>query len=102
MRRSWGVRDTDDESAGPWISPVLSALTIPFMMGYDHYFEDDNGRAARALFYWSMLKSADSFGTSLASVGMSGHQCRILWESRRILVEPALRRGCVVSSMPIL
>lgn len=26
------------------------------MMGYDHYFEDGNGRTARALFYWSMLR----------------------------------------------
>nr|WP_296780300.1 hypothetical protein [Rhodococcus sp. (in: high G+C Gram-positive bacteria)] len=26
------------------------------MAGYDHYFEDGNGRTARALFYWSMLK----------------------------------------------
>jgi len=25
------------------------------MMGFDHYFEDGNGRTARALFYWSML-----------------------------------------------
>jgi Fic family protein len=42
-----------DES---WIHPVLRALTIHFMMGYDHYFEDGNGRTARALFYWSMLR----------------------------------------------
>lgn len=42
-------------SSGPWIHPVLRALTIHFMMGYDHYFEDGNGRTARALFYWSML-----------------------------------------------
>lgn len=26
------------------------------MIGYDHPFEDGNGRTARALFYWSMLK----------------------------------------------
>jgi Fic family protein len=25
-------------------------------VGYDHYFEDGNGRTARALFYWSMLR----------------------------------------------
>jgi Fic family protein len=27
------------------------------MMGYDHPFEDGNGRTARALFYWSMARS---------------------------------------------
>jgi Fic family protein len=39
-----------------WIHPVLRALTIHFMMGHDHYFEDGNGRTARVLFYWSMLR----------------------------------------------
>jgi Fic family protein len=39
----------------PWIQPVLRSLTLHFMMGYDHYFEDGNGRTARLLFYWSML-----------------------------------------------
>jgi Fic family protein len=44
------------EDAGKaWMPPVLRALTIHFMVGYDHYFEDGNGRTARALFYWSML-----------------------------------------------
>lgn len=45
-----------DQDEDFWIQPVLRALTIHFMMGYDHYFEDGNGRTARALFYWSMLR----------------------------------------------
>lgn len=45
-----------DLNARPYVPPVVRALTIHFMMGYDHYFEDGNGRTARALFYWSMLK----------------------------------------------
>ncbi len=44
-----------DLTARPYVPPVVRALTIHFMMGYDHYFEDGNGRTARALFYWSML-----------------------------------------------
>lgn len=39
-----------------YMPPVLRSITIHFMMGYDHYFEDGNGRTARALFYWSMLR----------------------------------------------
>lgn len=39
-----------------YIPPVLRSITVHFMMGYDHYFEDGNGRTARALFYWSMLR----------------------------------------------
>ncbi len=46
----------NDASGVPYMPPVLRALTIHFMMGYDHYFEDGNGRTARALFYWSMLR----------------------------------------------
>lgn len=42
----------DDEA---YIPPTLRAMAVHFMMGYDHYFEDGNGRTARALFYWSML-----------------------------------------------
>jgi Fic family protein len=44
---------TDDR---PWLQPVLRSLSIHFMVGYDHYFEDGNGRTARLLFYWSMLR----------------------------------------------
>jgi Fic family protein len=44
------------EGSSSYMPPVLRAITIHFMMGYDHYFEDGNGRTARALFYWSMLR----------------------------------------------
>jgi Fic family protein len=40
-----------------YLSPVLRAIAVHFMMGYDHYFEDGNGRTARALFYWTMLRN---------------------------------------------
>lgn len=46
----------NDEAGDPYMPPVLRAITIHFMVGYDHYFEDGNGRTARALFYWSMLR----------------------------------------------
>lgn len=40
---------------GGYLPPVVRAIIIHFMFGYDHYFADGNGRTARALFYWSML-----------------------------------------------
>lgn len=40
-----------------FIHPVIRAILIHFMIGYDHPFVDGNGRTARALFYWSMLRS---------------------------------------------
>ena len=32
------------------------AIILHFWIGFDHPFEDGNGRLARALFYWSMLR----------------------------------------------
>jgi Fic family protein len=46
----------NETSDAAWMQPVLRSLAVHFMVGYDHYFEDGNGRTARALFYWSMLK----------------------------------------------
>ena len=41
---------------GVFIAPVIKAIILHFMMGYEHPFRDGNGRTARALFYWFMLK----------------------------------------------
>jgi len=46
-----------DESSLPFVHPVLRAILLHFMLGYDHPFADGNGRTARALFYWSMARS---------------------------------------------
>lgn len=35
----------------------MKAIILHFMLGYEHPFRDGNGRTARALFYWFMLKS---------------------------------------------
>ena len=40
---------------GPWLHPVIRSIVLHFWLGYDHYFEDGNGRTARAVFYWAML-----------------------------------------------
>lgn len=40
-----------------FLHPVLRAIALHFQMGYDHPFVDGNGRTARALFYWAMLRS---------------------------------------------
>ncbi|WP_345048571.1 Fic family protein [Arthrobacter methylotrophus] len=42
-------------SGSAYIPPVVRAVVVHFMVGYDHYFADGNGRTARALFYWTML-----------------------------------------------
>ncbi len=39
-----------------FIHPVIRSIILHFWLAYDHPFIDGNGRAARALFYWSMLQ----------------------------------------------
>lgn len=41
-----------------FIHPVIRAIALHFWLGYDHPFEDGNGRTARALFYWAMRNEA--------------------------------------------
>lgn len=45
---------TDGE---PFVHPVIRAILLHYMLGYDHPFVDGNGRTARALFYWSLARS---------------------------------------------
>jgi len=42
---------------GPFVHPVIRAILLHYMLGYDHPFVDGNGRTARALFYWSLARS---------------------------------------------
>ena len=44
-------------SPDTFLHPVLRAIILHFWLGYDHPFKDGNGRTARALFYWSMLRN---------------------------------------------
>lgn len=44
------------DDSPPFIHPVIRAILLHFMLGYDHPFIDGNGRTARALFYWSMAR----------------------------------------------
>lgn len=41
---------------GRFIHPAVRAILVHFWLAYDHPFVDGNGRTARALFYWSMLR----------------------------------------------
>lgn len=40
-----------------YIHPILKGIIIHFIISYVHPFVDGNGRTARALFYWYLLKS---------------------------------------------
>lgn len=39
-----------------FIHPIIKAIIIHFVLAYIHPFADGNGRTARSLFYWYMIK----------------------------------------------
>jgi Fic family protein len=39
-----------------FVHPAIRSILLHFWLAYDHPFVDGNGRTARALFYWSMLR----------------------------------------------
>lgn len=47
----------DGQDSDTFIHPIVKAIILHFMIGYIHPFGDGNGRTARALFYWYMLKA---------------------------------------------
>ena len=46
----------NNDSPRVFIHPIIKGIIIHFMLAYMHPFVDGNGRTARALFYWYMLK----------------------------------------------
>ncbi len=44
----------DDETN--FVHPIIKGIIVHFMIGWIHPFTDGNGRTARALFYWYLLK----------------------------------------------
>ncbi|MFW6031600.1 MAG: Fic family protein [Myxococcota bacterium] len=46
----------EEEGEANFIHPILRAIIAHFWLAYEHPFRDGNGRVARALFYWCMLR----------------------------------------------
>ena len=47
---------TNTEDGEEFVHPVIRGILLHFWLAYLHPFADGNGRTARALFYWYMLK----------------------------------------------
>lgn len=48
--------DFFNNDRGTFVHPIIKGCIIHFMIGWIHPFTDGNGRTARAIFYWYMLK----------------------------------------------
>lgn len=46
----------DSRKENFFLHPIAKAIIIHFLVGYIHSFTDGNGRTARALFYWYLIK----------------------------------------------
>ena len=49
--------NSDYSQGNDFIHPIIKAIILHFMIAYIHPFGDGNGRTARAIFYWSILRS---------------------------------------------
>ncbi|MBV7440524.1 Fic family protein [Weeksellaceae bacterium TAE3-ERU29] len=58
-----------------FIHPIVKASVIHFMVAYIHPFKDGNGRTARALFYWYLIKKGYAL---IRNISIS----RVILESR--------------------
>lgn len=52
----WANEPHEKNLTGSYIHPLLKACILHFMIAWIHPFSDGNGRTARALFYWYMIK----------------------------------------------
>lgn len=50
------IKFANDDHDKPFIHPIIKAIILHFWMAYIHPFVDGNGRMARTLFYWYMLR----------------------------------------------
>ena len=46
----------NNDNPHTFIHPIIKGIIVHFMLAFMHPFVDGNGRTARALFYWYMLK----------------------------------------------
>lgn len=46
----------NNDTNNNFIHPIIKGIIIHFMLAYIHPFVDGNGRTARSLFYWYMIK----------------------------------------------
>lgn len=92
MARLVEFANEEDVVAGQYVHPVLRSVLLHFQLAYDHPFYDGNGRTARALFYWSMLRR----GYWLAeyfSISRLLHQNRKPYELAYLQVESDAQDG---------
>lgn len=56
----WINKNNTDALSKDYMHPLIKAIILHFAIGFEHPFQDGNGRVARSLFYWFMFKKGFS------------------------------------------
>lgn len=59
----------EEDTGKAFLHPLVRAIVLHFWLAYLHPFVDGNGRMARALFYWQMLRAGYDFAQYLSISG---------------------------------
>lgn len=57
LERLCAFANAAEREASEFVHPIVRAILLHHQLAYDHPFGDGNGRTARALFLWSVLRS---------------------------------------------
>ncbi len=79
-------RFANAEGREPFTHPVVRAILLHFWLAYDHPFVDGNGRVARALFYWSMLRQG-YWLTEFISISRAIKKARVQYDRAFLYAE---------------
>jgi len=69
-----------------FIHPIIKSIIIHFMIAYIHPFVDGNGRTARSLVYWYLIKNGYSFAEYMA-ISRIIYRSKNLYEKAFLYVE---------------
>jgi Fic family protein len=75
-----------NQNSGSFIHPIVKAITVHFMLSYFHPFVDGNGRTARSLFYWYMMKQG-YWLIEFMSVSRIIYKTKIMYEKAFLYTE---------------
>ena len=73
----------DNES---FIHPIIKGIIIHFILAFMHPFADGNGRTARSIFYWYMLKN-DYWLIEYLSISRIIYKTKIMYEKSFLFTE---------------
>lgn len=82
----WLVGFVNSNDPRYFIHPVIKAIIVHFFISYIHPFVDGNGRTARALFHWFMLKEG-YWLTEYLSISRIIYQSKASYEKAFLKVE---------------